>query len=164
MVWVDQRIAPEPGGGRADGRDEHGVMGDCLRAAVASLCGLPYEQVPHFLQHVSWWEFLRHWARERGFDFVCQYPRGGSIRWALAGGDIPDGCTGLFIGLGPSARFEGMRHAVLVDEDLVLVHDPHPARLGLGGPVDEVLIATAPYWPPPTRLALPAGSASPATA
>lgn len=131
------------------------AVGDCLRAAVASLTDVPYDEVPHFGRWRGWWDAMRVWARARGWDFGCWYVVDGSVRHALP--DDPD-WAGLMIGSGPSAR-SGLQHAVIVDRDLELVWDPHPSRAGLRY-VDEVFFASAlPLWPPPY---LPELTAAPA--
>lgn len=145
MAFVRQRILADPD--RGDGHDADGNPGDCLRACVASLLGECYEQVPHFAQHLDWWNLMRRWARERGGDFGCFLPQDGSIRHALQ-----DGSEGLFIGSGPSPR-GAFRHVVLVDQDLDLIHDPHPSDAGLLE-VDEVIVHCQPYEPAPSQLAL----------
>lgn len=145
---IHQRILADPT--RGDGHDADGNPGDCLRACVASLLGEPYDHVPHFAQHRSWWDYMRRWARGRGGDFACVPPRGHSIRWALIN---PEPGT-LYLGGGPSPRGP-FRHVVLVDVDLALVHDPHPSGAGLLD-VDEVFVYVSPYDPAPTQLLLTA--------
>jgi len=143
--FVKQRILADPA--RADGHDANGNPGDCLTACVASLTGEPYEDVPHFAQHVSWWSYMRRWARARGADFACIVPVDGSIRHV-----IDEAERGLAIGSGPSPRGP-FRHVVVVDEDLQLVHDPHPSDAGVLY-VDEVLVWSEPYDPAPAHAQL----------
>jgi hypothetical protein len=134
-----------------------GIPGDCLRACVASLLDVPYDTVPHFHLYASWWETLRRWTREHhGGDFAPLTPVDGTVRPMLAElvGDE------LLIGTGPSPRGADRRHAVLVDVDLALVHDPHPSDAGVLT-VDEVYVPTLPYWPgPAATLALTAAPAA----
>jgi hypothetical protein len=147
---IQQRILADPT--RGDGHDADGNPGDCMRAAVASRLGERYEDVPHFAQHVDWWDCMRRWARARGGDFTCVIPEDGSIRHAL------DDPTASLIGLGcgPSPRGP-FWHTVLVDQDLNLVHDPHPSGAGVLE-VHEVLAYCEPYDPPPRQLLLTAGA------
>lgn len=146
--------------GRRDGADHAGTPGDCLRTAVACLLELPYDQVPHFALHGrAWWDHLRRWARGRGVDFACLAPVAGTVRPFV---DDPAGL--LVLAVGPSPRSRRARHAVLTDVDLRMVWDPHPSRAGVPS-VDEVYVATAPYWPPPEQRALCAAPAGvPSTA
>lgn len=147
---IRQRILADPN--RGDGHDAEGNPGDCIRAAVASMLSAAYEDVPHFAQHVGWWDCMRRWARDRGGDFACVTPERGTIRHHVEG--PADGLVAL--GCGPSPRGQ-FWHAVLVDADLELVHDPHPSGAGLVEVV-EVLVYCQPYDPPPRQLLL-AGAA-----
>lgn len=151
MRFVRQRVVAA----RPDGHDATGNPGDCLRAVVASLLDLPYDDVPHFgamRRGAAWWHAMRAYARARGGDFLDVEPVDGSVRHALV--DPAAGAIG--IGSGPSPRGP-FRHVVLVDADLELVHDPHPSDRGLAD-VEDVFLYTAPYAPAPALLALPAGT------
>jgi hypothetical protein len=137
LVMHRQRIVGTP---LADLRGG-GIPHDCLRAAVASLTGAGYDEVPHFALYPEWWwDVLRTWARGRGRDFACLAPVDGQIRQFIL--DAPD--PPLLIAAGPSPRGPSSRHVVLVDLDLALVHDPHPSGAGLVE-VDEVYVLVDPY-------------------
>lgn len=143
---IRQRILADPA--RGDGHDADGNPGDCMRAAVASMLGEQYEDVPHFAQHVGWWDCMRRWARGRGGDFTCVIPEHGSIRHAMS----DPSASLVVLGCGPSPRGP-FWHTVLVDADLNLVHDPHPSGAGLVE-VREVLAYCEAYDPPPGQLLL----------
>lgn len=152
MTPLNQRVTACPL--RGDGADPNGLPGDCLRTAVASLLDLPYEQVPHFALHGrAWWDHLRRWARRHGVDFAALAPVAGTVRPFVT---EPDGM--LVLAAGPSPRSARARHVVLADVDGRTVWDPHPSRAGIPR-VDEVYVATAPYWPPPQQRALTAAPA-----
>lgn len=119
MTYIDQRIFADPS--RGDGHDADGNPGDCIRATLANLMVLPYEQVPHFAQHVNWWDYMRRWARKFGMDFVCLTPED-TQRFVRP--------EELVLGSGPSPRGD-FWHACLYNANLELVHDPHPSRDGL---------------------------------
>lgn len=141
MLRQRQRILADPT--RGDGHDSTGTPGDCMRAAVASLLRIPYDEVPHFAQHVSWYDTMRRWARQRGGDFGVGVPENGSVRHMFADpADAP-----VMLGFGPSPRGP-FWHTVLVDVDLNLVHDPHPSDAGLVE-VAEVMVFCQPLDPPP---------------
>lgn len=141
MRRVRQTVVADPR--RRDGYNAAGIPGDCLRAAVASLTGLPLDAVPHFgLFGASWWQVMRRWARTRGDDFACVRPHHGSVEYAIPDYHSPT-WTGFMIGGGPSPRGP-WRHVVVVDRRLTLVHDPHPSDRGVVR-VDEVFVLCPPY-------------------
>ena len=94
--------------------------GNCLAASVASLLGLPIEQVPD-LRGPRWWPTLSDWLA----------PHGRPVRLARAPAD-----PAVFVlGLGDGPR--GRLHAVVWQggpDGGRLAHDPHPSREGLVGP------------------------------
>lgn len=144
MILYDQRILADPQ--RGDGKDARGVPGDCLRACVASLFGMGYADVPHFVLYRSWFDYMRSWAREFGIDFACYETVQDMLNDATP---APE----LLLATGKSPRGDFL-HVVLADAELQLVHDPHPSRSGIGELVD-VIIPCAPYWPPPQFPVLP---------
>jgi hypothetical protein len=127
MIPVDQEFIHKP---------EIGQHGDCQRAVIASLLGLPICDVPHFLHDGDSSEF---WERIQ--SFLLQY----DCQWMIM--KKPDAGTGcLFFGTddrtniyheisGVSPRDPSVRHAV-VGCNGVIVHDPHPDKTGLAGTED----------------------------
>ncbi len=159
MRPVDQRYPADPR--RRDGRTTDGRLGDCLRACIATVLACEYDEVPHFAEHgPSWFDNWRRWTRMfAGCDVGTLTPAHGTLRPYL-----PDPNPGVIgIGVGPSPRAPlRRRHAVVVDLDLRLLHDPHPSRAGLAA-VDEVHLLVPIYWPGPARPAeLTALAADPA--
>jgi hypothetical protein len=144
---IRQRILADPA--RGDGHDADGNPGDCLRTAVACLLEVSYRAVPHFAQHVGWWDCMRRWARGRGVDVACIPVVDGSVRYGF---EDPPPASLRMLGCGPSPRGP-FWHVVLVDLDLHLVHDPHPSDAGLVE-VAEVFVFCPPYDPPPGQLLL----------
>ena len=73
MIPVEQRIVH-----REDGNGNVLDAGDCFKASVASVLGLPWEDVPHFVGDYHdqepgvWVEKFNEWARERGW-WVLSY-------------------------------------------------------------------------------------------
>jgi hypothetical protein len=119
MKPVDQQFISQP---------EIGQFGDCQRAVIASLLGLPIAEVPHFLQEsngdpTGFWEGIQKFCRARGFVFLTTPAQ------VSAYGD--DGNVFHEIG-GPSPRGNGLFHAV-VGCNGQIVFDPHPSRAGLAG-------------------------------
>lgn len=134
MIPVDQREIMDPA--RADGLSPAGRPGDCLLCCVATIAEVPYEQVPHFAEIPDWWAAFRAWSVEHlGADVGTLVPVEGRVAQFL-GCDPADVVA---IACGPSPRRAGIRHAVVVDGNLRLLHDPHPSRAGLPR-VDELYL------------------------
>ena len=95
------------------------TQGDCLRAATASLLGVPLESVPHFVadnpgEGSDWYFAWEDWLREQGWLLV------------LFPGDRSFECNYLAAG-----KTERGTHHIVVMNDGEMVHDPHPSRAGL---------------------------------
>lgn len=107
-----------------------GKRGDCWRAALASLLGLPLEDVPDFVNDP---DFAPRWLEESQ-EFVAAARPGFELR------ELPPEFAALgevVIAVGPSPRLEASAHAVLVDAG-ALVHDPHPDGTGIPS-IDYIL-------------------------
>ena len=110
-TWIDQtKFGPGEG-------DE---AGNCMQAAVASLLGMPLDEVPHFAavgvkgDVESWWDPFVAWCREHGYHPAIH--------------EAPvDGALGLMSG--PSPRGVGWHCVVSRGPDVA--HDHHPSRDGL---------------------------------
>lgn len=108
------------------------VIGDCFNAAVASLLGLPYEDVPHFveLHHdeppEAWVDALDTWANERGW-WVLHYGLGDdefeANEWVPAGYWIAS-VTSPRSYVTDDNGDPGAHAVVMCGRNLV--HDPHP--------------------------------------
>lgn len=95
--------------------DPSGRMGNCLQAAVATLLGLPLDDVPHFAESTAdWVEDMVWFARSNGFAIVWR-----------GGGEPPQ----FGLAFGPTVRSADIKHAVAVVNGEVW--DPHPSRAGL---------------------------------
>jgi hypothetical protein len=137
MIPVDQRSLWE----------KEGDVGDCMNACIASILEIPYEEVPFFNKIAretgeGWFSILWGFLKERGFTFhgtftpkwvTCNrvgYNFGKQVIYNLADFDSP-GVKGYFMAFGPSYRNAPGGHAVVVDKNCLLVHDPHPSRMGV---------------------------------
>jgi hypothetical protein len=105
--------------------------GNCLSACVASLLGLPIEEVPHF-GDVGQHEALCAWLNARGM-----YPL------TFTAGPGEPGPPGYHIVGGQSERGP---HAVVGRGDRI-VHDPHPSRAGLLTREDVTILVVADLAP-----------------
>ena len=92
--------------------------GNCFAACLASIFGLPLDDIPEFHTvsgESGWWFHFNEWSREHGYEVLMV--RG--IDHAPVGMKC--------IASGMSGR--GLNHAV-VWEDGKIKHDPHPSRDG----------------------------------
>lgn len=112
---------------------ERGMIGDCFRAALASLLGLPLASVPHFMK--------KHWPDEleakravgrflsnKGLILLEVKPVDFKSLHFLGHGD----CYHLIFGI----DHEGDGHAC-VGLNGRIVHDPHPLRRGMANHPSE---------------------------
>lgn len=138
MRPVDQTIMQDP---------ERGILGNCYQACLASVLGIPLDTVPHFVALHGpeqlgagpiWWAEARRWIRREHdrdlamFDITPEHPTpcsmyaGEPADWQAFGiGSVPS----------PRGPFE---HAVVVNLDGDVVHDPHPSRASMGGTITVV--------------------------
>ena len=106
-----------------------GATGTCWRACLASILEMPFADVPELLAHdlANQYTATQTWLRGRGLSVVG---------WDWKHGLWPPYGYLILSGLSPRGPQTG--HAVVVhvgDDRIVrLAHDPHPSRLGVGGP------------------------------
>lgn len=108
--FVDQTTFYDP--------DQPG-KGNCTEAAVASILGLPLDDVPNFradgAEAYKFWSSFRRFIRSRGYEPIM-----------LPGNHMHDA---LYLASGPSPR--GVNHMVVMRAGK-MIHDPHPSRAGIG--------------------------------
>lgn len=161
---------------RRDGHTIDGRPGDCLRACVATILGIPDDlTVPHFVMASDWWTALRCWTIEQhGLDWAVAWrdpdyagpATVGTVRpgmvtpaeWSWHHARKYAGGHALVAGHSPRGPY---LHGVVGNLEGGVVWDPHPSRAGLLDVVD-IKVPVAPlaltgYGP--ARLALPAGAA-----
>jgi hypothetical protein len=116
--------------------------GNCLQAVVASLLDLHLDDVPHFISFEDkWFEAYFNFLEEKGIEYhgCIENPRQlgycGEDRYGLIK-ELP-GINGFFEATVYSPNyFNGedylkggrvVHHAVIIDRDFKIVHDPNPA-------------------------------------
>lgn len=114
---------------------ENGVLGDCLRACVASVLELDRAEVPHFValgvgdaedEGMEWWEEMRSWLAER--DLECWYI---SEEYYDPKFLTRASYEELLVS-GKTVRGNGkVQHVCVAEPDGSVLHDPHPSRAGL---------------------------------
>lgn len=116
--------------------------GDCLRAVVASVFDLELDQVPHFgLFEKGWFNVYYYFLLGMGYQFkgTCHL----KCRKKLFEKGIYKDINGVFIGTVPSKSFKNRRHAVVINKDGLIIHDPNPNKLWLNINVIEKNISAS---------------------
>jgi hypothetical protein len=118
--------------------------GNCMQAAIASLFDLTLDEVPNFInfnENASY-ELLK-FIRKKGYEFCYISKHGRNLEEMIKIAKFDGGAGGYFYASVPSQTFEGVSHAVIVDTDLNVVHDPNPNQLALNlKPTDVEAIIT----------------------
>jgi len=103
--------------------------GNCLQAAMASMFHLELEQVPHFILYEDWFKVFWHWLHALDHDYYgCRNAE------RLADAQLVN--DALYCSVW-SKLFPGGTHAVLINREGVVIHDPNPNKLFLGENVVE---------------------------
>lgn len=126
--------------------------GNCMQAAIASLFDLELDEVPNFIEYENWFEPIKLFLAERGYKFngmihsknfsllsTPTYECFHEKKWHKPSVMTPkklykhEGVNGLFYASVLSPRFFNYEsgftatHAVIIDKDYNIVHDPNPA-------------------------------------
>jgi len=110
--------------------------GNCMQATVASLFDLELEQVPNFIElKENWFEVMCEFFRKNGCKSLNPfYKSSHTSSFYLDALKHDGGVNGYFYAVVPSQTFapeDGVTHAVVVDSELNIVHDPNPNQLAL---------------------------------
>jgi hypothetical protein len=120
--------------------------GNCMQAAVASLLSLNLDDVPHFrvMGKDEWFQALVELLNTHGFDYAGLWlnPRDlGSMGVDTPIRDMSPGVNGYYYAAVYSPRYfdphdfmkkdiQPITHAVIIDADFNIVHDPNPEYKG----------------------------------
>lgn len=104
--------------------------GNCMQAVIASIFELPLSDVPNFIELDDWIRPYKKFFKDRGYDYgiISNMPKD-HIKKALK---YDGGVNGYFYASVSSKTFDGVSHAVVIDSNLTVVHDPNPNGLWLG--------------------------------
>lgn len=116
--------------------------GNCMQAAIASLFDLKLEEVPNFVEHKEWFPVLYKFIESQGAEFDgTLYNHGKDVLPEFRVEKIKDlpGINGYFYAAVYSPKYwnkdkeecHQITHAVIVDKDLNIVHDPNLEYDGL---------------------------------
>lgn len=135
------------------------TIGNCMQAAVASLFNKELEEVPNFIEYDNWVEIFDNFVKEQGYEFsdilynskfsnllhfkeAC-FNEMGYVKEGLIHnlnivdkhGFKYDGVDGFFYAVVCSPKnFEfndQCYHAVIIDRECNIVHDPNKEYLGI---------------------------------
>ena len=102
--------------------------GDCMRATLASLLEVELEMVPHFgLFGNIWTNVFTYFLWALGWEY------NGNMSYSTKPDEtnellLEDSFDGFFYAVVPSKNFEGHSHAVVMNLNGVIVHDPSPTK------------------------------------
>lgn len=115
--------------------------GNCMQAAVASLFEMELEEVPNFKELGSdWFNAMYKLYAEKGYDMcVISRHHNRDTDFLRKVAKFDGGVDGFFYAKVLSQTFEDVHHAVIVDSDLNIVHDPNPNQLAMKLTPDDVL-------------------------
>ena len=101
--------------------------GNCMQAAIASMFELDLSQVPNFIlfEQTKWFDALYHFLRGLGYEFKGTMRKGRPI----TDDDLINGCVYAYV---DSRTCKDATHAVLVNAEGVVIHDPNPNERWLG--------------------------------
>ena len=117
--------------------------GNCAQAVIATLFDLEIEDVPDFVgsHHIKPMaaeivKFYRDKGFKAGYIYKTDHKMGKSLL-DIAKND--EGVNGFFYAVVKSKTFEESLHAVVVDKELNIIHDPNPNGKCLGLQPDDVI-------------------------
>lgn len=120
--------------------------GNCMQAVIASLFDLQLENVPNFIEFdgkentSSQFELMK-FLHSKGYDY-CYINRredlGQGTEFLKKVAKFDKGINGYFYASVPSQTFKNVGHAVVVDSELNVVHDPNPNQLATKLSPDDI--------------------------
>jgi hypothetical protein len=139
--------------------------GDCMRACVASLFELDLYDVPHFLEQEKWYHSFHGFFKEKGFDLCGDLYNRNYSRLCNPTHELfkkekfhepsmlnkrnllkYESIGGFYMATVFSPKYFNLRdgftntHAVIIDENFNIVHDPNPNYKGIVRyPLQEIL-------------------------
>lgn len=121
--------------------------GNCMQAVTASLFEKELDEVPNFIEYgQDWFEELWKYYKSQGYGWPMCFNIGNKkkdLEVARKALKYDGGINGFFDGTVKSQTFKDVYHAVVVDSNLNIVHDPNPNQKALLlGPKDVVTVYT----------------------
>jgi hypothetical protein len=116
--------------------------GDCMQACIASLFELELNEVPNFIKLGDrWFNEMNEIYKERGRSHICCITKKESIdtEFLKRIAKFDGGINGYLYASVPSQTFSDVGHAVVIDLDLNIVHDPNLNQLALKLKPEDVI-------------------------
>ena len=112
--------------------------GNCMQAVTASLFDLELDEVPNFIEFGDEWYWqMMEFYRERTGVHCCNIT--GDLEKLRNVARFDGGINGYFDGTVKSKIFDNVYHAVVVDVDMNIVHDPNPDGIYLSCKPEDVV-------------------------
>jgi hypothetical protein len=116
--------------------------GDCMRAVIASLLDKDLLDVPNFIEEERWFDSMWKFFKEEGYEYhgmLHNNPAPDVIaEYHISALKDHPGIDGLFFASVYSPKYFSMddytefgtstTHAVIIDKDFNIVHDPNPGN------------------------------------
>ena len=118
--------------------------GTCMQAVVASLFEMFIDDVPNFVElGDEWFWIMSKFYKDRGYRLSCFNPRT-CIKLTKQILKVDEGINGYWYATVPSINLgPGVTHAVVIDKNMKVVHDPNPNNYGhVYSPKDIISIDT----------------------
>ena len=115
--------------------------GNCMQAAIASLFELELDDVPNFIEagrNANYDLFRFLWSKNLEPTSIAKNRRNRTTEFLKEIAKFDGGINGYFYAIIPSQTFKDGYHAVVVDSELNIVHDPNPNQKGLKLTADDV--------------------------
>lgn len=115
--------------------------GNCMQAVIASLFELELEEVPNFIElGDEWFSEMMSFYKERGYDlcYIHRNKNHDTTESLINIAKFDGGINGYFDASVKSQTFEGGTHAVVIDTNLNIVHDPNSNQAALKLSPDDI--------------------------
>lgn len=117
--------------------------GDCMQAVIASLFEVELHEVPEFIKlSEHWFYMMKKFFKDHGYSNLTYINRGDGVdtEFLKRVAKYDGGIKGYLYASVPSQVFaNGIGHAVVVDTDLNIVHDPSPTQSSMSLTSDDIL-------------------------
>lgn len=116
--------------------------GNCMQAVVASLFDLELSEVPNFIEFgTGWYKKFDSFFIKNGYCYLSFINRreNDSVEFMKKIANYDGGINGYLFGVVNSQTYENSTHAVVIDLNLNIVHDPNPNQKALNLTPNDVI-------------------------